>query len=167
MNRYGGSYPDDWPAIATAAKEGAGWECVRCFHPDPPESKPRGKHKCSSRCRHQGGDPSQGGKQRVLTVHHLDGDKGNCRWWNLLPLCQVCHLVIQAKVRDLEQAYLHAHSDWFLPYVAGYYAWSVLAEEITREEAEERLQELLEIGQPHIEYGELVEVWRAKERERA
>ena len=27
---------------------------------------------------------------RVLTVHHLSGDKGDCRWQNLVALCQRC-----------------------------------------------------------------------------
>lgn len=32
----------------------------------------------------------------ILTVHHLDGDKSNCHWTNLLVSCQRCHLHIQA-----------------------------------------------------------------------
>ncbi len=101
---------------------------------------------------HDGGDPSLGGKQRVLTVHHLDGDKGNCRWWNLASLDQVCHLQVQAKIRNMDQHYMHHHTEWFLPYVAGYYAWTLLAEDLTREEVGGRLIELLEIGQPHLDY---------------
>lgn len=79
---------------------------------------------------------------RVLTVHHLDGDKANVRWWNLVALCQRCHLEIQAKV-VMERVYPHEHSPWFRPYVAGYYAWVYLKEELTRAEVEERMDELL------------------------
>lgn len=57
----------------------------------------------------------------MLTVHHLDGDKGNCEWWNLAALCQRCHLRIQAKV-VMNRIWMFDHSEWFRPYVAGYYA---------------------------------------------
>jgi hypothetical protein len=79
---------------------------------------------------------------RVLTVHHLDGDKANLRWWNLAALCQRCHLEIQAKV-VMERVYPHEHSGWFKPHAAGYYAWVYNGEELTREETLERLDELL------------------------
>jgi hypothetical protein len=79
---------------------------------------------------------------RILTVHHLDGDKANCRWWNLAALCQRCHLEIQGKV-IMERVYPHEHSEWFRPYVAGYYAWVYLGEELTREQVMGRLDELL------------------------
>ena len=35
------------------------------------------------------------------------------------------------------------HSDWFKPYVAGYYAFAYLGEDLTRAEVEARLDELL------------------------
>lgn len=79
---------------------------------------------------------------RILTVHHLDGDKRNCRWWNLAALCQRDHLTIQGKVR-MDRRWLHEHSDWFKPYVAGYYAAVYLGEELTREQAIARQDELL------------------------
>jgi hypothetical protein len=79
---------------------------------------------------------------RVLTVHHLTGDKLDCRWFNLPALCQRCHLEIQGRVR-MEQVYAGEHSPWFRPYAAGYYAWTYLGEELTREETAERLDELL------------------------
>jgi hypothetical protein len=79
---------------------------------------------------------------RVLTVHHLDGDKANCRWWNLLACCQRCHLELQAKV-VMERVYPHPHSPWFRPYVSGYYAFVYLGEELTRPEVEARMDELL------------------------
>jgi hypothetical protein len=112
------AYPPDWQAIARAAKEAAGWHCVRCGH----EHSRLGWF--------------------ILTVHHLDGDKNNCRWWNLLPLCQRCHLSIQARVCP-DQPYVFEHSAWFKPYVAGFYAWKYLREDLTREQAEARLDELL------------------------
>lgn len=79
---------------------------------------------------------------RILTVHHLNGDKADCRWWNLAALCQRCHLEIQGRVR-LEQIYPFEHSDWFKPYAAGYYAAAYCGEDLTRVETLARLDELL------------------------
>jgi len=87
-------------------------------------------------------EPTAEAAWRILTVHHADGDKGNVRWWNLLSLCQRCHLEIQAKV-VLERVYPHEHSAWFRPFVAGYYATVYLGEELSRFEVEVRLDELL------------------------
>jgi 5-methylcytosine-specific restriction endonuclease McrA len=144
-----GEYPNGWAELARKVKSEAGWRCVRCGHPDHPEDctaagLPRGQLPCDGGCTHRG--PT---RQRVLTVHHLDGDKGNGAWWNLLALCQVCHLVIQAKVQ-LERCYLWPHSHWFRPYVAGYYAWAVLGQELSRAEVDDRIEELLALGQPHL-----------------
>lgn len=58
---------------------------------------------------------------RIGTVHHFDGDKANCQWWNLLALCQRCHLQIQTRVNP-DQPYMFEHSEWLKPYVAGFYA---------------------------------------------
>jgi hypothetical protein len=79
---------------------------------------------------------------RILTVHHLDGDKANCRWWNLVALCQRCHLQIQGRV-VMARMWPWEHTEWFKPYVAAFYAWSYLGEDLTRPEAEARLEELL------------------------
>lgn len=79
---------------------------------------------------------------RILTVHHLDGDKSNCVWWNLLSLCQRCHLTIQSRVNPAIPYFLE-HSAWFRPYVAGYYAKRYEGRDITREEAVARMDELL------------------------
>jgi hypothetical protein len=87
---------------------------------------------------------------RILTVHHLDGNKGNCRWWNLVALCQRCHLTVQGKVK-MERRWLHEHSEWFKPYVAGYYAHVYLGEDVTREQAEARLDELLALEHRQME----------------
>jgi hypothetical protein len=79
---------------------------------------------------------------RILTVHHLTMDKADLRWWNLASLCQRCHLKIQGKVQ-MGRVYPWPHSEWFKPYAAGWYAWSYLGEELTREETLARLDELL------------------------
>lgn len=82
---------------------------------------------------------------RILTVHHLDGNKLNCRWWNLAALDQRCHLEIQGRVR-MERPWLFEHSAWFKPYVAGYYAWTRLGLDLDREQTVARLDELLALG---------------------
>lgn len=81
---------------------------------------------------------------RILTVHHLDIVKANCRWWNLAALCQRCHLQIQGKVQ-MARVWPWEHSDWFKPYVAGYYAHVYLGEDLDREQTVERLDELLDL----------------------
>ena len=114
-------YPSDWPQIAQRVKDEAGWRCVRCGH------------------RH---DPEAG---YTLTVHHLDLDPKNCEWWNLVALCQRCHLIIQAKV-IMEQPWMFEHSTWFKPYVAGYYAKSN-ALPTDKPWVMNHLEELLKLGQ--------------------
>lgn len=101
------------------------WVCHRCEHvtrgnlltgPVEMTSSPciYGKPSpCLPSCTHP-----QNGKQRVLTVDHLDGDKSNCDDWNLAVLCQVCHLQIQGKVR-MKQSYAFPHSAWMQPHVDG------------------------------------------------
>jgi len=81
-------------------------------------------------------------KWRILTVHHLDEDKANCRWWNLASLCQRCHLRMQRAV-VMGRPYHYEHSEWFKPYAAGFYAWKYLGEDLGREETLSRLPELL------------------------
>lgn len=97
MSRFTGTYTPDWKHIAKRVKEEAGWKCVRCGH------------------------AHDGASGHTLTVHHLDNDKSNIRWWNLVPLCQRCHLSIQSRVH-LPRPWILPHSEWFKPYVAGYYA---------------------------------------------
>lgn len=79
---------------------------------------------------------------RILTVHHFDGRKDNCVWWNLLALCQRCHLHTQARVNP-QQPYMLEHSDWLKPYVAGFYAHKYEGKQLTRAEVMLRLDELL------------------------
>jgi 5-methylcytosine-specific restriction endonuclease McrA len=118
-SKPGATYPANWKAIAIAVKAEAGGCCVRC------------------------GAPHVNQPGHTLTVHHLDMDPSNSRWWNLLPLCCPCHLQIQHKV-ILERPWVMAeHSAWFRPYVAGWYAWRYLGEELNREQVMARLDELL------------------------
>lgn len=145
-----GEYPIDWAVIARATKEAAGWKCVRCRHDFEPGS---GRAlACTTdcdrdRCRHPRIAERQG--VHVLTVHHLDGDKGNCRWWNLLSLCNACHLSVQARV-VVERAWLFPHSEWFIPYVCGFYAHFYAAMDISRAAAEADPGMWLALGQPWL-----------------
>jgi hypothetical protein len=112
------NYPANWEDIAFEIKDRARWRCVRCGHPS---------------------DRASG---YMLTVHHLDGDKSNCRWWNLPALCQRCHLSIQGRV-VMDQPYMFEHSEWFKPYAAGFYAWKYLKQDLSREQVRVRMDELL------------------------
>lgn len=116
MRRFTGQYNADGQQKRREARERAGNKCIRC------------------------GSPSVPGK--ILTTHHFDGNKSNDEWWNLLSLCQVCHLQVQGKV-DPEIPYFLEHSDWLKPYVAGFYAHKYEGRNITREEAQVRMGELL------------------------
>lgn len=149
-----GEYPADWKEIAARVKAEAGNRCIRCGHPDGDRIRRVDGNRgitgqktlvpCDALCRHP-----RDGKLRQLTVHHLDGGKSNCRWWNLLALCQLCHLTIQGKVIP-ERPFLWEHSDWFKPYAAGFYAWWFRREEITRQTADEFVDHYLAIGQPWL-----------------
>jgi len=121
-SKPGSTYTQDWPEVAREAKNQAGWKCVRCGH----------LHEVFS--------------GHVLTVHHLDMDPQNNKWWNIVSLCQKCHLHIQAKV-NLEQPYMFEHSEWFKPYVAGYYAYTHGLPD-DREFVNAHIDELLEYGRP-------------------
>lgn len=175
-------YPPQWHhTIKHDVRAVAGDRCIRCAHPytrGAGEWSP-----CDDQCTHRGpyryrhgptdewfitheGDepwiaPAGEGPDvgieiqahwRILTVHHLDGNKANCRWWNLTSLCQRCHLQIQGKVR-MERRWLHEHSDWFKPYVAGFYAFDRLGLDLPRPEVEARLDELLALEARQLELG--------------
>lgn len=116
MRNFRGKYADNGKEVRRAAREAAGNKCVRCNSPSVPG--------------------------RILTTHHFDGDKSNDAWWNLMALCQVCHLKVQAKV-DPDVPFFFEHSEWAKPYVAGFYAKKYEGRDITREEALARLPELL------------------------
>ncbi|MGE4163890.1 MAG: HNH endonuclease signature motif containing protein [Vicinamibacterales bacterium] len=133
-----GAYAPDQPAIHDRVRAEAGHRCIRCGHP---AEGIKARRPCEPRCTHL-----DDGKPRVLTVHHLDGNKSNNVWWNLLALCQVCHLTIQAKVIP-DRPYLWEHTPWFRPYVAGYYA-ACAGFALTRAEIEAQLEYWLNVGQP-------------------
>lgn len=99
---------------------------------------------CTEHCTHAGPE-----KLRILTVHHLDGHKANNAWWNLLALCQVCHLQVQGKVIP-ERPFLLPHTAWFVPYVCGFYAHYYGHETITREQADADPHRYLTLGQPWL-----------------
>lgn len=61
-------YPKNWLEIAMKIKKRAGFRCEQCGHP----------HNIKD-C-------------YILTVHHINGDKADCRDENLIALCQRCHL---------------------------------------------------------------------------
>ncbi len=92
------TYPTNWEDIANRIKDNAGWKCERCKHPHEVETR------------------------HVLTVHHLDGNKGNCADWNLAALCQRCHLAIQGRVK-MDQLFfveILSVSEWFKPHWEGF-----------------------------------------------
>lgn len=124
-DRFRGTYDSTWTETAMAVKEAAAWRCVRCAHPHDVKSG------------------------YVLTVHHLDGNKSNDAWWNLLALCQRCHLKIQARVIP-ERPWMLEHSAWFVPYVCGFYAHYYGKRNITRAEADAAPNRWLAMGQPWL-----------------
>jgi hypothetical protein len=145
--RFTGEYAPDGKAIRLSVREQAGHRCIRCGHPF--ESGKHGKGEwspCDEKCTHGGPIRTDGTRMyaqwRILTVHHLDGDKGNDHWSNTLALCQRCHLEIQGKV-DPRIPWFLEHSEWMKPYIAGFYAWKYEGKMITREEAEARMDQLL------------------------
>lgn len=171
--RFAGQYADDGKARRLQVRAKAGHRCVRCHHPFESGKHGKGEWSpCDERCTHaapirfrtkafpldwsysptrfafqisefiRDGRGEIEAQWRILTVHHLDGDKGNDVWWNTLALCQRCHLEIQGKV-DPRLSWFLEHSEWFKPFAAGYYAHKYEGKEITREEAMERLEELL------------------------
>ena len=79
---------------------------------------------------------------RFLTVHHLYGDKADCRGWNLAAVCQRCHLRVQRTV-VMPRVFPWEHTEWFKPYAAGWYAHAYLGDDLSREETLARLDELL------------------------
>ena len=160
-------YPREWHwKVKDAVRKLAGYRCERCGHPyagrknDPRISKGGEWSPCDEVCSHgqptnlfrvgPGDHRNRSGeweiyveaKYRILTVHHLDGNKWNLLWWNLAALCQRCHLQVQNKVK-MEQVYPFEHSEWFKPFAAGYYAFTYLGEQVTRDEAIDRMDELL------------------------
>lgn len=164
-----GDYTEDWDEVADRARAEAGHRCVRCGHPYETGKHGKGEWTpCDEHCRHMGplGILNDGGEARmipnlhaqsarkfhsgktvvarwrILTVHHLDGNKSNNAWWNILPLCQRCHLQIQTRLNPQIPWFLE-HSSWFKPYVAGFYAKKYEGRDITREQAVAEMDRLL------------------------
>lgn len=81
------AYPTNWDDIARDIKARAGWRCEHCDTAHCVET------------------------WHVLTVHHLNGDKADCRWENLVALCQRCHLSIQATYTPGQQ-WLFGRPSW-------------------------------------------------------
>jgi hypothetical protein len=157
-------YPPEWhETIKHEVRAAASDRCVRCGHPYTTGAHGTGEWTpCDTGCTHRGpirveevglveDSPPRlwlrdglavEAHWRILTVHHLNGNKDDCRWWNLAALDQRCHLEIQGRVK-LAQVYPFEHSDWFKPYAAGWYAHSYLGEDLTRDEVDARLDELL------------------------
>jgi len=144
------------PAIKDLIREQAGHRCQRCRHPYLKGQHGNGEWSpCDCYCTHGPANTRlaetnvvdnqivfREAHWRILTVHHLDEDKANCRWWNLVALCQRCHLRMQRAV-VMGRPYHYEHSDWFKPYAAGFYAWKYLGEDLEREEVLQRLPKLL------------------------
>lgn len=154
-----GEYPPDWKEISDRVWAEAGHRCIRCGHPYRKGEHGKGEWTpCDDRCRHGGplghfvgasiiewittmtaaqafasSSHPVFAQWRIGTVHHFDGKKDNCVWWNLLALCQRCHLKTQARV-DPQVPYILEHSDWLKPYVAGFYAWKYEGKQLTREQ---------------------------------
>ena len=167
--RFKGEYAPDGKQRRRDVRAEAGHRCIRCGHPFENGKHGKGEWSpCDEQCSHKGpvrillsrdhgftgleptvavGELIADGsfieaQWRVLTVHHLDGDKSNDQWWNTLPLCQRCHLQVQTRV-DPEIPYFLEHSSWFKPYAAGFYAWKYEGRQITREQAETEMDRLL------------------------
>lgn len=158
MTRVPNAYPIDWPEISLATREAAGWRCVRCRHPFDRAGHPlRCDHECDQlrgrvwRPRLVGALTAHDWYRPGLNygVHHLDGDTRNCAWWNLPALCNSCHLTVQSRV-IVERPYILAHSEWFIPYVCGWYAHYYGKLAITREEAIADPLRFLAMGQPQL-----------------
>lgn len=81
-----GDYPPEWESgmVQRIMCEMVGWRCEHCgalFN----------RNRKALELENADGNPA------VLTVHHLDNQKWNIHWHNLLVCCQACHLSIQGK----------------------------------------------------------------------
>jgi 5-methylcytosine-specific restriction endonuclease McrA len=110
--------PKERKELHNRVRAEAGNRCIRCNHIDDAAT------------------------HHVLTVHHFTGCKSENAWWNLLALCQRCHLKVQGRVNP-DVPYFLEHSEWAKPYVAGFYAFKYEGKQLTRAEVMERLDELL------------------------
>lgn len=164
--------PGERLGVKDVIRAEVGHRCERCGHPFRVGAGGGEWSRCDERCTHRGpyryrhgdedewlytpedelwiGEAGLGdqvgievhARWRILTVHHLNGVKHDLRWWNLAALCQRCHLQIQGRVQ-MERVWPWEHSEWFRAHAAGWYAFAYLDEDITREQAIERMDELL------------------------
>ena len=99
-----GDYPQAWRdgTIQRKIYERAGWRCEHCGMEFTPGTT------LARTARRADGSPV------VLTVHHINGDKSDVRYENLVALCQRCHLHIQAlwKPGDVLPAYWPQPPEW-------------------------------------------------------
>jgi len=79
------SYPATWQRgdIQREIYARAGWRCEHCGAQFAPGDT---RHPTIT---------NRDGKPRILTVHHINGDPSDCRYENLVALCQRCHLHVQ------------------------------------------------------------------------
>lgn len=133
-------YPLKWHEGANGSPHGlkrlvrdlASNRCERCGHPYRCGEHGNGEWTpCDDICRHASNlehwrpNGKYGEAQwRILTVHHLDGNKANCEEWNLAALCQKCHLTVQGRVKMDQMFFAEVLdvSEWFKPHLAGYLA---------------------------------------------
>ena len=142
-------YPPNWKAISSKVRDASGHRCACCLHPFRRGSQGAWSP-CDGFCTHNGPTrpiASDGNvlvpagieaHWRVLTIHHIDGNKLDCRWWNLVALCQRDHLRFQKTSGPFLPV-----QPWALPYIAARNAFEVLGEELTRPQATGRLEGLL------------------------
>lgn len=91
-------YSDNWSEIAKEVKDRNHWKCERCGH----------FH-----------DPLNG---YTMTVHHAIPDTFLNEKWNLMCLCQRCHLAMQDRI-NFDTLYLLAYENWLSPHIRGYRRW--------------------------------------------
>lgn len=85
------TYPYNWGEIALGVKESAGWRCQNCGHLHAPADG------------------------YMLTVHHIDCNPQNNELWNIVALCQRCHLHYQHYQKP-EQLSFFGRPDWLQRY---------------------------------------------------
>jgi 5-methylcytosine-specific restriction endonuclease McrA len=78
-------YPENWKQISWQIRAKAGNKCEIC---DAENGKPHPKT----------------GSKVVLTVHHLDFNPKNNLGYNLIALCQRCHIRLDAKKKAFDRA---------------------------------------------------------------
>lgn len=108
-----GRYPEDWPGIALAIKERAGWRC-EC-EGECGVAHGLGPFPDGDRCHKRHGFVYPGffrnGAKCVLTVAHLDHAPENCEPENLKAMCQGCHLRYDAPRKKTERIAARAGSE--------------------------------------------------------